>query len=252
MPRPLLAAACLLAAALLGPRPVQGQAAPISALQRFSNVQVCTPFNVLISPSDAASGAPAYGYQVEADPAATAAISATVAGDTLQLETGAFTTQQPIKVGGGGPGQGLGQGLGQGPARGAPQNQPVCPLPPAPLPSSPHSLARSSSTYLPTSWRGWTILASWPACTSTKASCTRRRAGRASRQGRAGQAGRQARQPGGLLRCAAPHATAPHATALHGTVPVWDAHPSLRAPPPPHFIAVTQSLSCPLPPCPHP
>ena len=98
MPRSLLAAACLLAAALLGTRHVQGQAAPIYPLPTFTNVQVCTPFNVLISPSDTASGAPAHGYQVEADPAVTAAIRASVAGDTLQLESGAFNTQQPIKV----------------------------------------------------------------------------------------------------------------------------------------------------------
>jgi hypothetical protein len=126
----LLAAACLLAAALLGPRLVRGQAAPINALQSFSTVQICTPFNVLISPSDTASGAPAYGYQVEADPAATAAIRATVAGDALQLETGPFTTQHPIKVrsGLGRAGQGLGRQRRSWRARGARQRRqhPFC------------------------------------------------------------------------------------------------------------------------------
>ncbi|KAL4457556.1 hypothetical protein ABPG75_012421 [Micractinium tetrahymenae] len=86
-------------AACLGPLLVAGQqdggGVPIQELPQFSVVQVCVPFNVLISPS---TGSPAYGLQVSAEPAVSDAIKWTVSNGTLALETGGFVTSQPIKV----------------------------------------------------------------------------------------------------------------------------------------------------------
>lgn len=82
-------------AAALGAAAAQ---APVRELPPFSRVQLCVPFNVLVSPS---TRPPAYGIQVEADPAVAAALTAAVSGGTLQLESGGFSTPSPIQVQGG-------------------------------------------------------------------------------------------------------------------------------------------------------
>jgi hypothetical protein len=74
-----------------------GSSAPIQELPPFSRVEACVPFNVLVQPSSSGQG-PAYGLQVEAETQAANAIQGTVQDDTLQLQTGSFTTTQPIKV----------------------------------------------------------------------------------------------------------------------------------------------------------
>lgn len=95
MARPATAVAALLLLAL--PALVGGQgSAPITQTASFSAIQSCVPFVVLVDPSPAAG--PAYGFQLGAEPAVAAAVRATVAGDTLQLESGGFATQQPIQA----------------------------------------------------------------------------------------------------------------------------------------------------------
>lgn len=95
-----LAFACLLALALGAPLTAgqeQGQA-PVQDLPPFSRVQVCTPFNVLVSPPPSGEASVQYGIQVDAEAAVSQAIRATVADDALLLETGPFATSQPIKA----------------------------------------------------------------------------------------------------------------------------------------------------------
>lgn len=78
---------------------------PLHSCHHRSVIQVCVPFNVLISPSN---GNPDYGLQVSAEPAVSDAIRWTVGNGTLALETGGFVTSQPIKVRQGGGVEALG------------------------------------------------------------------------------------------------------------------------------------------------
>jgi hypothetical protein len=62
------------------------------ALDPFSRVALCVPFTVLVQPSSA------YQLTVDAETAVQQAVSVLIDGDTLILESSAFTTQQQIKV----------------------------------------------------------------------------------------------------------------------------------------------------------
>ena len=80
-------------ALLLACLPGLAWAAPANiSLPEFSTITSCVPFNVLVQPGDN------YTLSVDADEGAAKAISARVAGGQLYLETGAFTTQNPIRV----------------------------------------------------------------------------------------------------------------------------------------------------------
>lgn len=85
------AAACLLLAAALA----AGQQAPVRELPAFTDIKTCVPFNVLIAKPD---GGPDYGLQVDGEAAVAAAVSANVSGGTVLLESGPFSTQEPIKA----------------------------------------------------------------------------------------------------------------------------------------------------------
>ena len=62
------------------------------ALDPFSRVALCVPFTVLVQPSSA------YQLTVDAETAVQQAVSVLIDGDTLILESSAFTTHQQIKV----------------------------------------------------------------------------------------------------------------------------------------------------------
>ncbi|PSC72628.1 DNA-directed RNA polymerase II subunit RPB1 [Micractinium conductrix] len=99
MARASLLLGLVLACALVTAARAQGgpEQAPIQELPAFSTVQLCVPFNVFITPSDAST--PQYGLQVDAElPVAQAILWTVTENGTLQLEAQPFTTQQPIKV----------------------------------------------------------------------------------------------------------------------------------------------------------
>ena len=100
MPRSLVLALCCLAAVCSLGTAQQQQPAPITELPAFSAAQTCLPVNILVSPSDdLPSGAPAFGFQVEAEPAVSNAINASVSGGVLSVvTTTGFSTEQPVKV----------------------------------------------------------------------------------------------------------------------------------------------------------
>lgn len=58
----------------------------------FSRVALCAPFTVLVQPSEG------YEVTIDADEAVKEAITTLIDGDTLLLESNAFTTTNPIKV----------------------------------------------------------------------------------------------------------------------------------------------------------
>lgn len=61
-------------------------------LDPFTQISVCTPFNVVVQPG------PGYALQIAAEASVKNALRATVAGGTLSLQTsGAFSTSQPIQ-----------------------------------------------------------------------------------------------------------------------------------------------------------
>lgn len=61
-------------------------------LDPFTQISVCTPFNVAIQPG------PDYAVQIAAEAAVKKVLEASVSGGVLSLQTnGAFTTSQPIQ-----------------------------------------------------------------------------------------------------------------------------------------------------------
>ena len=75
----------------------------VAALQPFTTIRVCTPFNVLIAPAQDA-GTP-YAVYADADQGVKNSLNATVTGGVLTMATAqaaatqqVFSTDQPIKV----------------------------------------------------------------------------------------------------------------------------------------------------------
>ena len=80
----------------------QGQQ-QVAALQPFTRIRVCTPFNVLIAPAQVADTP--YAVIADADAGVKNSLNATVTAGVLTLDTAVapvtqqvFSTQQPIKV----------------------------------------------------------------------------------------------------------------------------------------------------------
>ena len=75
----------------------------VAALQPFTTIRVCTPFNILVAPSQ--DGGTPYAVYADADQGVKNSLNATVTGGVLTLATAVapatqqvFSTAQPIKV----------------------------------------------------------------------------------------------------------------------------------------------------------
>lgn len=74
-----------------------GAQAAVQELSPFNTVSVCVPFTVQVAPSKA-TGNGSYALSLDAGSNVSSAITATVLGDTLYLETAGFISTEPIQV----------------------------------------------------------------------------------------------------------------------------------------------------------